>query len=55
MKLYPYTLAVGLAFGLGHAAQPKNIILMISDGWGYNQVAAANYYTEGKDSVQAYE
>lgn len=32
--------------------KPKNIILMINDGVGYNQIAAANYYT-GK--TQAYE
>lgn len=25
-------------------AGPKNVILMISDGWGYNQIAATNYY-----------
>ncbi len=23
---------------------PKNIIVLISDGWGYNQIAATNYY-----------
>ena len=30
----------------------KNFILMVSDGWGYNQVQATNYY-EGK--TQSYE
>lgn len=30
----------------------KNFILMISDGWGYNQIQATNYY-EGK--TQSYE
>jgi len=32
--------------------QIKNFIMMISDGWGYNQVLATNYY-EGK--TQSYE
>lgn len=32
--------------------KPKNIILMINDGCGYNQIQAANYYT-GK--TQAYQ
>lgn len=30
----------------------KNFILMVSDGWGYNQITATNYY-EGK--TQSYE
>jgi len=34
---------------------PKNIIILISDGCGYNHISATNYYTEGKDSVQVYE
>jgi alkaline phosphatase len=35
--------------------QIKNIIIMISDGWGYNHVDSANYYTHGKTGVQDYE
>jgi alkaline phosphatase len=31
--------------GLASAAMPKNVILMISDGMGYNTVKATNYYT----------
>ena len=34
---------------------PKNIIIMIADGWGFNQVLATNYYTHGTDSAQVYE
>ncbi len=34
---------------------PKNIIVMIGDGMGRNQITATNYYFYGKDSVQVYE
>lgn len=33
----------------------KNIILMISDGCGYNQIDAASLYQYGKTGVQVYE
>lgn len=40
-------------------AQPrqraKNVIVMISDGMGYNQLAAADYYQSGAIGTQAYE
>ncbi len=32
------------------AEEPKNIIVFISDGWGYNQIAATNYFN-GVDST----
>ncbi len=63
--------ACGLAAGitLGTAADPdpveaastkalkstKNVILMISDGWGYSQIAATDYYEDGKLGTQVYE
>lgn len=34
---------------------PKNVILFIGDGMGYNQVLAANYYQHGRSGVQVYE
>ncbi len=34
---------------------PKNIILMISDGCGFNHVIASNYYQYGKKQAQPYE
>ena len=34
---------------------PKNIIIMISDGCGYNQIAATGYYEFGKLGEQVYE
>ena len=34
---------------------PKNVILMISDGCGYNHIDAANLYQYGKTGVQAFE
>jgi alkaline phosphatase len=36
------------------AHAPKNVIVMISDGRGYNHMLAANYYLEGKASNQIY-
>jgi alkaline phosphatase len=35
--------------------QPRNIIIFISDGMGYNHIKATNYYTYGKDNAQVYE
>lgn len=35
--------------------QPKNIILMISDGWSYNHILATDYYQYGKTNVQSYQ
>lgn len=32
----------------------KNIIVMISDGWGFNHLEAASYYEYGKDARQIY-
>lgn len=34
---------------------PRNIILMISDGWGYNQIEATDYYQYGATGFQIYE
>ena len=34
---------------------PKNVIFMIGDGMGLNQVVLSNYYLYGKDSVQSYQ
>lgn len=36
-------------------AKPKNIILMISDGCGYNHILATNYYQYGYENAQKYE
>ena len=33
----------------------KNVIVMISDGWGYNQIAATDYYQYGYLGSQVYE
>ena len=32
----------------------KNIIIMISDGWGFNHLEAASYWEYGKDARQIY-
>ncbi len=39
--------------GLKHA--PKNIIVLISDGCGYNHMDAASLYQSGRTGVQVYE
>lgn len=39
----------------GNGKDVKNVILLISDGWGYNQILATNYYTEGVGKAQVYE
>lgn len=40
---------------MGYGKDVKNVILMISDGWGSNQILATDYYTDGKAGTQAYE
>ena len=37
------------------SARPKNIIVFISDGCGYNQVDAASLYQYGETGKQVYE
>jgi len=39
----------------GNGKKVKNVILMISDGWGYNQVLATDYFTDGQAGSQIYE
>jgi alkaline phosphatase len=36
------------------AKAPKNVIVMISDGWGQNQIDATSYFMYGKKDRQAY-
>jgi alkaline phosphatase len=40
----------------GVIAKPaaKNVIIMISDGWGYNHLESVSYYEYGKDARQIY-
>ena len=54
MKKILSSLFVVLFFATTSHAQ-KNIIVMISDGCGYNHIKATNYYQYGEDSVQIYE
>ena len=37
------------------AAAVKNVIIMISDGWGYNQILSTDYFSAGRSGVQNYE
>lgn len=45
----------GFGKSKGVIQPPKNIILLISDGCGYNHVDAASLYQYGKTDVQVYE
>ena len=49
-------IAPASAASSGKSAKPaaKNVIVMISDGWGYNHLTAASYYEYGKDARQIY-
>jgi alkaline phosphatase len=33
----------------------KNVIILISDGWGYNHIESTNYYLDGTTGQQVYE
>lgn len=46
--------SVGLADDEDDVPVAKNVIVMISDGWGYNHLSAASYYQYGKDARQIY-
>jgi len=45
----------GSAWGQSAGPKAKNVIIMISDGCGYNHVDAATIYQYGKPGVQPYE
>ena len=47
-------IAQGAAFANPKKPLAKNIIVMISDGWGYNHLEAASYYEYGKDARQIF-
>ncbi len=49
-------MAPASAASSGGSARPaaKNVIVMISDGWGYNHLRAVSYYEYGKDARQIY-
>lgn len=39
----------------GNGKEVKNVILLISDGWGENQILATNYFVDGKAKSQDYQ
>lgn len=39
----------------GNGKDVKNVILLISDGWGPNQILATDYFMDGKSGTQSYE
>lgn len=39
----------------GNGKDVKNVIVLISDGWGYNQILATDYYNDGRAGTQRYE
>jgi alkaline phosphatase len=36
------------------AAPARNVVIMISDGWGYNHIEATSYFLSGQRTAQAY-
>lgn len=56
-----FAILIALAMpGITHAqgvskTPPKNIIIMIADGWGYNQIKVTDYYMDGREKSQKYE
>lgn len=50
---------VGVAYFAAASAQeteaPKNIIVMIADGWSYNHIVAARFYARGAEGEEVYE
>jgi alkaline phosphatase len=57
LLLVALLIVAGACFYLASAAtpQPKNIIIMISDGCGFNQILATDYYQYGAAGKQVYE
>lgn len=43
------------AHNIARADTPKNIIVMIADGWGHSHVKATTYYQHGESGRQVYE
>jgi len=43
------------AYAASDMALPRNVIIMISDGCGYNQILSADYYDKGASGTQVYE
>lgn len=39
----------------GNGQRVKNVIVMVADGWGYNQILATNYYNNGKAKSESYQ
>jgi len=49
------TVIIILTAGCSNIRKPKNVILFISDGCGYNHIAATDYYQYGEKETQVYE
>ena len=50
-----FAAAIILMAAVVQAEGAKNVIFMISDGWGYNHILATNYWHTGEANVQSYE
>ncbi|MBN1543293.1 alkaline phosphatase [candidate division KSB1 bacterium] len=55
MRKFGWLLGIMLPFMACSSPPPKNIILMISDGCGYNHVDAASIFATGEIGTQVYE
>lgn len=55
LRTLAWTLIIWPVLAFADEPVPRNIILMISDGCGFNHVDAASYYEHGRTGVQVYE
>ena len=55
IKIFLFLIFVFINTAHGNDKKPKNIILFISDGCGFNHVIATDYYQYGEKDSQVYE
>jgi alkaline phosphatase len=53
--IFSSSIPAGKYNGKRKSKSPQNVIVLIADGWGYNQIDAASYYQYGQTGKQAYE
>ena len=54
IKLFSMVILLGLLVAY-NASKPKNVIIMISDGAGYNHILATDYFQYGEKGKQVYQ
>jgi alkaline phosphatase len=53
--LFVFNLAISPGYSQNAGAVPKNIIIFIGDGCGYNHIQAASLYHHGKEGMEPYQ